>query len=202
MEAIALACRHGRLDAHITRVIADRSDAAGLAVAERMGIACATFDRQRYGDREQHEQAVLGEIGRSEAQLVVLAGYMRILSAAFVDALRGQLLNIHPSLLPAYKGLHTHRRVIEARDREHGASVHFVTAELDGGPVICRARVPVDPADTEQQLAARVLAREHALYPFAIGLIASQRVKLSGSQVWFDDGALGAPLDLDDFVPA
>jgi phosphoribosylglycinamide formyltransferase 1 len=198
MEAIALACRDHRIDARIVRVIADRADAGGLAVAAQLGLACATVERRGYDSRESHESAVAIEIAASGAELVILAGYMRILSAAFVQQYSGRLLNIHPSLLPRYKGLHTHQRALEAGDTRHGASVHFVSAELDDGPVICQSSVPVVAGDTEAMLAERVLAREHVLYPTAIDLIARGRVRLHERQVWLD----GQPLDSPLQVPA
>jgi phosphoribosylglycinamide formyltransferase-1 len=119
---------------------------------------------------------------------------MRVLSAPFVRRYTGHMLNIHPSLLPKFKGLHTHRRAIEAGEREHGVSVHFVTAELDGGPIVCQARVPVLPDDSEHTLAARVLTREHVIYPRVIGLIAEGRLRLNGDRVMLDDQPLTAPL--------
>jgi phosphoribosylglycinamide formyltransferase-1 len=125
---------------------------------------------------------------------VLLAGYMRILSADFVQQYAGRLLNIHPSLLPRHKGLHTHRRVLEAGENEHGASVHYVSADLDGGPVICQARVAVLATDTEETLAARVLTREHEIYPMAVGLIADGRVQLQDGGVWLDGQPLAEPL--------
>jgi phosphoribosylglycinamide formyltransferase 1 len=194
MEAIARACDEQRIDALITRVIADRPDAAGLGIAAQFGIATAAVPRADYGGREPHEQAVAAEIDASGAQLIVLAGYMRILSAGFVAKYDGRLLNIHPSLLPLHKGLHTHRRALESGDTEHGASVHFVSAELDDGPVICQTRVPVVAGDTEDTLAARVLEREHVIYPMAIDLIARGRVQLRDRQVWLDGEPMRQPL--------
>jgi len=198
MEAIARACAQQTIEAQIVRVIADRADAAGIAIAQRMGLARIVIERARYHNRDEHELAVCDAIDGCEAGLVALAGYMRILSPAFVQKYAGRLLNIHPSLLPAYKGLHTHRRVIENGEREHGSSVHYVSAGLDAGPVICQTRVAVTPEDTEQTLAARVLVGEHTIYPLVIGLIATGRVQLSGDRVMFDDRPLAAPLTDDD----
>ncbi|HEX4376493.1 MAG TPA: phosphoribosylglycinamide formyltransferase [Steroidobacteraceae bacterium] len=195
MEAIARACHEQRIAAQVMRVIADRADAAGLENASQFGIATAAIARAGYDSREAHEHAVATEIDAAGAELVILAGYMRILSATFVERYQGRLLNIHPSLLPLHKGLHTHRRALEAGDREHGASVHFVSAELDDGPVICQARVPVIAGDSEDSLAARVLAQEHVIYPMAIDLIASGRVRWRDRQVWLDGEPLRQPLE-------
>jgi phosphoribosylglycinamide formyltransferase-1 len=198
MEAIAEACAQNLIDARIVRVIADRGTAAGIERARRLGLTGTVIEAAGYADRDRHEEALTDSIRSCGAELVVLAGYLRILSAAFVQRHAGRVLNIHPSLLPKYRGLHTHRRALEAGEREHGASVHFVSAELDGGPVICQARVPVLPGDTEESLAARVLIREHKIYPLVIGLIAAGRVRLKDERVWLDGHALTQPLTEDD----
>ncbi|HEY3808377.1 MAG TPA: phosphoribosylglycinamide formyltransferase [Steroidobacteraceae bacterium] len=194
MLAVARACASGRLDAEITLVLSDHSDAAGLATASAQGLATRAIGA---ASREQFESAAAAAIDAASADLALLAGFMRVLSADFVTLYAGRLLNIHPSLLPSHKGLHTHRRALRAGDREHGASVHFVTAELDGGPVICQVRVPVLPADTEQSLAARVLTQEHRLYPFAVDLIAAGRLELRGSSILLDGRELQAPLEIE-----
>ncbi len=131
---------------------------------------------------------------------MILAGFMRVLTAGFTEHYRGRLLNIHPSLLPKFRGLHTHERAIAAGETEHGATIHFVTAELDGGPLIVQARVPVLPDDDPDTLAARVLAQEHRLYPQAIRWFAEGRLRLEGEQVWFDGQPLREPLRLKDFA--
>ena len=136
----------------------------------------------------------LKPLDASRPDLVVLAGFMRVLSERFVARYAGRMLNIHPSLLPRYRGLHTHRRVLEAGDREHGASVHFVTAELDGGPIALQSRVPVAPADTEASLSARVQATEHIIYPRVIGWIADGRLVARGDRAWLDGKPLEAPI--------
>jgi len=197
MMALAHACQSGRIDARIALVLSDRPDAAGLTAAATLGLPTATIAAAGTAERAQFEAALIETIDRTGAGLVALAGFMRILSPSFVQRYTGRLLNIHPSLLPAYKGLHTHRRALEAGEREHGASVHFVTAELDGGPVICQARVAVRPEDTEQTLAARVLQQEHRLYPLALELIAAGRIELKEAEIVFDGHALRAPLELD-----
>jgi phosphoribosylglycinamide formyltransferase-1 len=194
MQAIAQACARDQIAAQVVRVIGDRPAAAGVAIAQSLGLTGKLIEGARYPSRDAHERAISQEIGASDAQLVLLAGYMRILSADFVQQYAGRLLNIHPSLLPKHKGLHTHRRVLEAAESEHGASVHYVSADLDGGPVICQARVPVFATDTPETLAARVLAREHEIYPKVVGLIADGRVQLQDGRVWLDGQPLSEPL--------
>ena len=201
MVAIANACRDGQVNARVAIVLSDRGDAPGIAAADAMGLDTAVIEARTYAGRAPLETALSEAIDRSGAELVALAGFMRILSAGFVQRYTGRLLNIHPSMLPRYKGLHTHRRVIAAHEREHGASVHFVSDELDGGPVLCQARVTVRAEDSEQSLAARVLRQEHRLYPRAIGLIAAGRVKLHGSTIMLDEHALAAPLVEDEPCP-
>jgi phosphoribosylglycinamide formyltransferase-1 len=194
LMAIARACQAGRLDAEIALVLSDRADAAGLAAASAMGLNTLSVERARFEQRDAFEAALAQAIDGSGAQLVLLAGFMRVLSPAFAQRYAGRLLNIHPSLLPKYKGLDTHRRVLEAGEREHGASVHFVTGELDGGPVICQGRVAVLTDDTPQRLAARVLEQEHRIYARSIGLIAAGRLRLEGRTIRLDGQALRAPL--------
>jgi len=198
MAAIAGACTRGAIAADIVCVIADRIEAPGIAVAQGLGLATQIIAADQFADRSGFESALAGAIDGCNAELIVLAGFMRILSASFVHRYAGRLLNIHPSLLPKYKGLHTHRRVLQAGEREHGVSVHFVTPELDGGPVICQARVAVMPGDTESRLAARVLAQEHRIYPMVVGLIAAGRLQLKAGGILFDGRALAAPLGADD----
>ena len=150
-----------------------------------------------FADREAHESALFAAIDAVQADLIVCAGYMRILSAASVHMRSHMMINIHPSLLPRHRGLHTHQRAIEAGDSDHGASVHFVTAELDGGPVIAQAHVPVLPEDDAGSLANRVLAREHPLLCATVGLLANKRVTLRNATLSFDDQPLQTPLILD-----
>jgi phosphoribosylglycinamide formyltransferase-1 len=196
--AIAQACRDGWLDASIELVLSDRGDAAGLAAAAALGLATDVIDRANFATREAFETALAAAIDRSGAELVLLAGFMRILSAPFAEAYLGRLLNIHPSLLPKYKGLDTHRRVLEAGEREHGASVHYVTGQLDGGPIICQGRIAVRAGDTPQSLAACVLAVEHRIYALAISLIAAGRVQLRGDTIFLDGRVLEAPFLEDE----
>ncbi len=178
LQAIIDACDNGTIEGEVVAVISNRPDAYGLERARRAGIAAEVLDHTAFDDRAAFDRALIGQIDAHRPDLVVLAGFMRILTPAFVQHYSGRLLNIHPSLLPAYQGLHTHRRVLEAGDPVHGASVHFVTEELDGGPVILQAEVPVLPDDDEQTLAARVLEQEHRIYPTVIQWFAEGRLRL------------------------
>ncbi len=160
----------------VRAVISNRADAAGLQFAQQQGIATEVLAHQGFSSREAFDQALIARIDQYAPDLLVLAGFMRILTPEFVEYYAGRLINIHPSLLPKYKGLHTHARVLAAGDAVHGATVHFVTAELDAGPTILQAEVPVFPDDDEDKLAARVLEQEHRIYPQAIHLFAEGRV--------------------------
>ena len=205
LAAIAARCADGTLAATIVQVLSDREDAGALPWCASQGIAAraiaaATFRQDGQFDRYGFESALMQAIDASGAQLVVLAGFMRVLSARFVAHYAGRLLNIHPSLLPRHKGLHTHERALAAGDLEHGASVHYVTAELDGGPVVLQARVPVLPDDTADTLAARVLSQEHQLYSQVIGWIAAGRLKWQNGETYFDGVALSAPLQLGELT--
>jgi phosphoribosylglycinamide formyltransferase 1 len=157
-----------RLDARVVAVISNQAEAGGLQFAKAQGIATAVLDHKAYPSREAFDAALAQEIDRHAPALVVLAGFMRILTPGFVQHYAGRLLNIHPSLLPAFPGLHTHARAIEAGCRFAGATVHQVTAELDHGPILAQAVVPVLPGDTPERLAARVLTQEHRIYPQAV----------------------------------
>ncbi len=174
----------------VRAVVADRP-AAGLQQAARRGVDTATVARTAYRNREEFEAALGEVIDGYRPRLVVLAGFMRVLSAAFVDRYRERMLNIHPSLLPRYRGLHTHARALAEGDAEHGASVHWVTPELDSGPVIAQARVPVRAGDTEATLARRVLAQEHRLYPAVLALLCAEPV------TQLHDAPFDPPLVLD-----
>ncbi|HHJ15402.1 MAG TPA: phosphoribosylglycinamide formyltransferase [Gammaproteobacteria bacterium] len=197
LRAILDAIEHGELPATVSAVISDRATAGGLEYASRHNIDILALDPADYPDRESYDRALQGLIDAFDPGLVVLAGFMRILSAGFVQHYRQRLINIHPSLLPALRGLHTHRRAIEQGLGEHGASVHFVTEELDGGPVIVQVRVPVLPGDTAERLAARVLEQEHRLYPLAIRWLAEGRVRWQDDQLLFDGQPLQQPLQLN-----
>jgi len=196
LKAIAAAADAGALPIRIAAVVSDRADAGALDWARERGIPAAVLSPRDFADREAYGRA-LGDLVEGHApQLVVLAGFMRILSDDFVLRFAGRMLNIHPSLLPRYPGLHTHRRALEAGDREHGASVHFVTPELDGGPVVLQARVPVLPGDDEDTLAARVLREEHVIYPRCVGWFAAGRLALRDGVVWLDGKPLDSPVEL------
>lgn len=181
--ALLDACAHGALDARVVHVLSDRGTAPALALARERGVPAEVLDPAAHADRADFDDALHARLVAAAPDLVVLAGFMRVLGPALVGRWLGRMVNIHPSLLPAYPGLRTHRRALADGARVHGASVHFVTAELDGGPVIMQAEVPVRPGDDEAALAARVLAAEHALYPAAL-----KRV-LDGQAV-FRDGAV------------
>ena len=168
MEAIVRACERERWDARIAAVLGNRADAAGLAFARAHGIAAEVVDHRAFASRDAFDAALAERIDQHGADFVALAGFMRILGPEFVRRFEGRLVNIHPSLLPAFPGLHTHRRAIEAGCKASGATVHFVTADLDHGPIVAQAVVPVLADDSEDTLAARVLAQEHVLYPRAI----------------------------------
>jgi len=168
MISIVEATEDKNLPITVAAVISNRPDAAGINYAKKRGIATAIIDHKEFTSRELFDQALALEIDKHSPELIVLAGFMRILTTEFVEHFAGKLINIHPSLLPKFKGLHTHQRAIDAGDKEHGASVHFVTAELDDGPVVLQARVPILADDTASTLANRVLEQEHSLYPEAI----------------------------------
>jgi phosphoribosylglycinamide formyltransferase 1 len=194
MAAIVRACADGRIDARVSLVIAERPGAAGLDTARTLGIETRIVGWGGATDRLRFESGLDQALADVRPDVIVLAGFMRILSQQFVEARAGRILNIHPSLLPMYRGLHTHRRVLQARERVHGASVHFVTAELDGGPVVLQSRVAVRPGDTEDALAARVQATEHIIYPRVIGWLADGRLAWRNERPWFDGKPLEAPL--------
>jgi phosphoribosylglycinamide formyltransferase-1 len=173
----------GTLSGTVSAVISNRPEAAGLATATAHGIATAVVDHRRFGDRDAFDAALATAIDASEPDLVLLAGFMRILGPAFVRRYQGRMLNIHPSLLPAYPGLHTHRRALEDGVRIHGCTVHFVTPDLDHGPIVIQAAVPVHAADDEATLAARVLAAEHRIYPAAARAFCEGRLVIEGRRV-------------------
>ncbi|MBK9654303.1 MAG: phosphoribosylglycinamide formyltransferase [Rhodanobacteraceae bacterium] len=172
----------------------NKADAPGLGLAAAAGIPTQVFEPRLYPDRAEFEQALFAAVAASGAELLVLAGFMRVLGAASVEQWRGRLINIHPSLLPKYQGLHTHERAIQAGDSEHGASVHFVTPVLDGGPVLMQVRVPIEPGDTADSLAARLLPEEHRLLVAAVRLFAQRRVRLDDGRIFVDGVELVEPL--------
>ena len=189
--------RAGDLPVEVRAVVSDKDDAGAITWARAQGIECATLPPRAFPDRERYDAALSALVGGYEPDLVLMAGFMRILGPAFVDRFEGRCLNIHPSLLPKYRGLHTHRQVLEAGDREHGASVHFVTRELDGGPVVIQARVPVRDDDDEATLAARVLEQEHRIYPEAVDWFATGRLRFQDGAAWLDGRRLDAPAQME-----
>ena len=178
--------------ATIRAVISNRADAYGLQRAKDAGIDTRVLDHKAFEGREAFDAALIQVIDEFKPQLVVLAGFMRILSADFVRHYQGRLLNIHPSLLPKYKGLHTHQRALEAGDGEHGCSVHFVTEELDGGPLVVQAVIPVESDDSPHSLAQRVHAQEHRIYPLAVRWFAEGRLSLDEQGALLDGQLLAA----------
>ena len=174
------------LPVEIRAVISNRADASGLERARKAGIATEVLSHKDLPDRESYDAALQQLIDHYQPQLVVLAGFMRILTPNLVRHYEGRMFNIHPSLLPAFRGLHTHQRALDAGEKTHGASVHFVTEELDSGPVIIQARVPVLAGDTAEVLAARVLQQEHRIYPQAVRWFAEGRLRLNGDRVLLD----------------
>ncbi len=197
LESIIGCAASGALSVDIRAVISNRPGAAGLHIAEAAGIPAEVVDHSAFADRMAFEHVLQTRIDACHPGLVVLAGFMRLLTAGFVAHYHGRMLNIHPALLPALPGLDTHRRALEAGLTEHGASVHFVSAEMDGGPVLLQARVPVLDGDTPAALADRVLAQEHRMYPLAIQWFASGRIFLDeNGHIVFDGDHLTQPKDL------
>lgn len=176
-----------RLPAQVAAVISNNPRARGLGTAQARGIATAVVDHRAFSDRAAFDTALAAEIDRHRPDLVVLAGFMRVFMEPFIERYRGRLLNIHPSLLPAFAGLHTHRRALAAGVRIHGCTVHFVSPALDSGPIIVQAAVPVLPEDTEERLAARVLAEEHRIYPQAVRWFIEGKLKLEDGRVRIED---------------
>lgn len=187
LQAIIDACKQKKINATIRAVFSNKADAFGLERARDAGIAAHVLTADLFASREAFDRELMQEIDAYAPDLVVLAGYMRILSPAFVEHFAGRLLNIHPSLLPKYPGLHTHRQALENGDTEHGTSVHFVTDELDGGPVILQAKVPVFAGDTEEDITARVQTQEHAIYPLVVSWFIEGRLTMRDNSAWLDD---------------
>lgn len=193
LQVIIDACKSGKIAGTLRAVFSNKADAFGLQRARDAGIPAHALSAGQFATREAFDRELMQEIDAYAPDLVVLAGYMRILSPAFVAHYTGRLINIHPSLLPKYPGLHTHRQVLENGDAEHGTSVHFVTDELDGGPVILQAKVPVFDGDDEADITARVQAQEHAIYPLVVSWFADGRLKMQDNAAWLDGQKL-APL--------
>lgn len=197
LQALIDAEAAGTLDGTIAAVISNRPDVRGLERAEEAGIPSRVISHREHADRASFDAALMEAIDSFSPDLVVLAGFMRILTDGFVQHYRGRLLNIHPSLLPDWPGLHTHRRVLEAGQAQHGATVHFVTEELDGGPPVIQGRVPVRADDDEDSLAHRVGSQERRIYPEAVRWFCRGRLRLVGSQVELDGTGLHDPIDID-----
>ncbi len=191
LQVLLDACAQPGFPAKIVRVLSNQPDAYGLERAKRAGVATEVVEHRQFADREAFDAALDAAIRQSGAELVCLAGFMRLLTPGFAEAWDNRLVNIHPSLLPSFKGLHTHRRALEAGVKLHGCTVHFVTPELDDGPIIVQAAVPVLAEDDEDSLASRVLAAEHRIYPLALKLIGEGRVRVDGRVVRITDGADG-----------
>ena len=197
LQAILDGVASGEVPVDIAAVISNRPHAYGLERARRVGVETVVLDHKSFPERESFDQTLRERIDSYRPGLIVLAGFMRILSDDFVEYYRGRMLNIHPALLPKYRGLDTHARAIAAGEREHGASVHFVTPELDSGPVIVQARVPVLAGDDIDALAARVLRQEHRIYPLVVRWFAEGRIKLIDGCVFLDDRPLHKPIILE-----
>jgi phosphoribosylglycinamide formyltransferase-1 len=198
LAALIDARKRGELPIEFVLVGSDKADAGALRLAEAANIPTLALDPRGYPDRRAFDLDLFARIGASGAEWLVLAGFMRILDGEALTPWVGRMINIHPSLLPKYRGLHTHRRALEAGDVEHGASVHFVTAELDGGPVIAQARLAIQPGDDEQRLAQRLLPLEHRLLPTVLALLASRRLQWRADAVQFDGRPLPTPLILGE----
>ncbi len=198
LQAIIDRIEQKRLDARIAAVISNRPDARGLERARRHGIEAVALDHKLFDSREAFDRKLRQTIEHYRPDLVVLAGYMRILSPELIHAFEGRMLNIHPSLLPKYPGLHTHRRALESGDREHGASIHVVTPELDAGPVLLQGRFPIEQDDDIESLQQKTHRLEHRMYPQVLQWIAEGRLQPDAQQPLFDGQPLRQPKELDD----
>ncbi|MDP9571508.1 UNVERIFIED_ORG: phosphoribosylglycinamide formyltransferase-1 [Agrobacterium larrymoorei] len=183
MVALAQACREPNFPAEVACVISDKPTAGGLAKAQGLGIPTLVFERKNYASKGEHEAAILAALGELAPDIICLAGYMRLISGEFIAPYEGRIINIHPSLLPLFPGLHTHQRAIDSGMKITGCTVHFVTEGMDEGPIIGQAAVPVTTGDTADSLAARVLTVEHKLYPLALRLLAEGKVRMDGGKV-------------------
>lgn len=190
LQAIIDEISAGRLNAVVSGVISNRPNAYGLERAKNAGINAVCLDHTQFEDRASYDSALKEQINAFGADCVVLAGFMRILTPEFVDGFAGKLVNIHPSLLPKYKGLHTHQRAIDNGDKEHGVSVHFVTPELDGGPVIIQSRVPVFEGDSADDLAERVQEQERRIYPLVLRWFSAGRLSMRDNKAILDEQEL------------
>ncbi|MEM0553193.1 MULTISPECIES: phosphoribosylglycinamide formyltransferase [Aeromonas] len=191
LQAVLDHCASGKIAGEVVGVISNKADAYGLIRAQEVGVATATLSQQQFASREEYDAALLALMADYQPDLVVLAGFMRILSPQLVRHFAGRMINIHPSLLPKYQGLHTHQRAIDAGDSEHGASVHFVTEELDGGPVILQASVPIFEGDDADEVAARVQVQEHSIYPLVVQWFCEGRLQMREGSAFLDGKQLG-----------
>lgn len=198
LQALIDASRERGFPGEIIAVGCNKPGAFALERAAQANIKTFVVNHKSYGSREEFDGALIAEILRLNPDLIVLAGFMRILTSDFVRAFRGRMLNIHPSLLPAYTGLNTHQRVLDAGDSSHGVSIHFVTEELDGGPVIAQAEIAVASGDTAESLAERVQQHEHLLYPIVVRWFCEGRIQLGAEGVLFDGEVLSQPMRLSD----
>ena len=194
LQAIIDAANNKQLNAEITAVISNQVSAKGLDRACKENITTHVIDHKAYPSRESFDQAMMQVIDKTNPDLVVLAGFMRILSQTFIEHYPHRLINIHPSLLPKYKGLNTHQQAIDNQDKIHGASVHYVGVELDNGPVVIQVEIPVLSSDTAQTLASRVLVEEHKIYPLAIEMHLNNRIQFKNDQIQLDNQPLNKPL--------
>ena len=195
LQALISARDRGELDAELVHVISNRADAFGLQRAESAGIPCSVLPHQDFIHRADFDRALALLIAAQKPDLVILAGFMRILGAAAIEPFQGRMINLHPSLLPLYPGTHTYERAIAAGDRQHGASLHFVSGELDGGPLISQVRIPVEQTDTPGQLAARLAPREHDLIVATSRLFCQHLLRCSDGQVLYQERVLQKPLE-------
>lgn len=198
LQAILDACKTGFIAGRVSAVISNKAGVYGLTRASDAGVPALVIDHKQYADRASYDSALCQLIDRHQPDLVVLAGFMRILTPEFVAHYSGRLLNIHPSLLPKYQGLHTHQRAIDAGDTVHGCSVHFVTAELDGGPVVLQAKVPVFPEDDAVAVAARVHEQEHRIYPLVVRWFCQDRLQQQADKALLDGQILSPHGYADD----
>lgn len=196
LQSILDACESGRINGSVAAVFSNKASAYGLTRAQQASVPAHVLSAQDFADRDAFDRQLMQQIDAYAPDLVVLAGYMRILSPAFVAHYHDRLLNIHPSLLPKYPGLHTHRQALANGDAEHGTSVHFVTDELDGGPIILQARVPVFADDDETEISARVQHQEHAIYPLVISWFVEGRLQMRAGKAWLD----GEPLPPEGYA--
>ena len=190
LQALIDACESGLIDGRISAVISNKADAYGLVRAETANIPTHTLSHKSFASREEYDVELAKLIESHNPDLVVLAGFMRILTANFVQKFGGKMLNIHPSLLPKYQGLNTHQRALDAGDKVHGVSVHFVTEELDGGPVVCQATIDVTSEDTAETLAQRIHKKEHIIYPLVVDWFCKGKLTMQNGAAWLDHKVL------------